>query len=580
MSVRRCVAAVLTLVALGAAAGVAIAAAPAWTTYRHDASRSGIDPDSTSPLPPTQIWQTPALDGPVWGQPLVYGGAVYVATENDTVYAFNPGTGGVLWQRHLATAVPSGQLSCGDISPTVGITSTPVIDPSTRRIYVVADTWNGSSSSSIAHEMYGLNLADGSIRVGPVSVEPPGDTPKDQLQRASLALDAGKIIVGYGGNDGDCGSYHGWLVAVPEGGGGLQAYEVDSASGDSQGAIWGAGNAPAIDSAGDIWISTGNGNSGSNFDYAESVIKLDPNLARLDWWAPSNWQTLDQHDTDLGSSMPVLLPGNLVFEIGKAGVGYLLNAASLGHTGAAPVYSANVCGGSWGGAIYVNGVIYVTCSDGVHALALNTSARTFTSLSGWSVNSNASGPPIYAGGLVWAASSGVGSDNGTLYALDPNTGATSFSANLGGFEHFTTPSAGGGRLFVADDSQVTAFQIALTQSVTTPAPVISHLRVRVLRRKLRIDLVLSEPAQLTVVVAKLVAGRRVGRSCRVGARHGRRCAVARRRTTLRWRGRRGHNGFRPRMRALAPGRYLLTVTALTSSGGRSRPHAVVVVVRG
>jgi hypothetical protein len=558
-------------------------------------------------------------------------------------------------------------LSCGNITPTVGITSTPVIDPATGQIYAVGDTWNGST---IAHEMYALNLSDGSVAVGPVPVDPPGSTPKDQLQRTSLALDAGKVIIGYGGNDGDCGSYHGWLVAVPEGGGSLQTFEVDSGAGHSQGAIWGAGNAPPVDASGDIWIATGNGSSGGTFDFSESVIKLDSNLTRLDWWAPSNWSSLDGSDTDLGSSMPVLLPGGLVFQIGKAGVGYLLNASSLGHTGVAPVYSASVCGGSWGGGIYANGVIYVTCSGGVYALSLNMSARTFTNLAGWTVNSNAGGPPMYAGGLVWSAGTGVATNNGTLYALDPSSGATRFSANLGGFNHFTTPSAGGGRLFVANNTKVTAFQIAsapgvtptalnlttsknpaetgqsvtytaavnpvpdggtvafadggkaissctgvgvssgqascttsfpfarphtitatysgdsfyggssstLTQAVTATAPVISHLKVRVVRRKLRMSLVLSLPARVTVVISRLVPGRRLHHHCRAGAKHGKRCTATRRKRVLGLSGHQGHDRFRPRMRALAPGRYEVTVTAETSAGGRSKRHTVMIVV--
>jgi len=276
----------IVCVALAATAAAAAAAAPSWSTYHHDAGRSGVDPDSTSPVAPTQLWQTnQALDGVIWGQPLVYGSNVYVATENDTVYALNASTGAVVWQKHLATPVPSGQLPCGDVTPVVGITSTPVIDPATGRIYVVADSWDGSSSGSIRHQLFGLNLADGSPAPGlPVTVDPPGSTPADQLQRASLALDAGKVVIGYGGNDGDCGSYHGWLVAAPEGGGALQTFEVDPNT--SQGAIWGSGNAPAVDSAGDIWISTGNGSS-SSFGNQESVIRLDSNLGVLDHWAPS-----------------------------------------------------------------------------------------------------------------------------------------------------------------------------------------------------------------------------------------------------------------------------------------------------
>ena len=551
----------------------ALGGVPGWTTYRHDSARSGIDPDSTAPGAPVQAWQTPALDGQVWAEPLVYGSHVYVATENDTVYALDLSTGAVAWAKHFASAVPSSQLPCGDIGPSVGITSTPVIDPTTGRIYVVADTWNGTSAS---HRLYGLNLSDGSVGSGPVAVDPPGSVPLDQLQRAGLALDAGKVIIGYGGNDGDCGNYHGWLVAVPEAGGALQTFEVDKDT--REGAIWGSGNAPAIDSAGDIWVSTGNGSGG--WDYQESVVKLDSNLNVLGHWSPSDWSSLDSSDTDLGSSMPVLLPGGLVFEIGKAGVGYLLNASSLGGTGAAPVYSGDVCGGSWGGGIYVAGVIYVTCSDGLHALTLNASARTFSPAAAWSVNGAAVGPPIFAGGLVWSVGTSVGASNGGLYGLDPSTGATSFYADLGGYEHFATPSAGGGFLFVANQAggsgdRVTAFRIV---NPTPPAPAILHLRVRAIHGKLRLKVTLSEPAGVTIAVAKLERGRRLHGHCRVGAKHGRFCDV-----WVRWLTRHrslegGLNGLRLRMRRLPPGSYLVTVTA-SGPGGSSRPREARVTVR-
>jgi len=685
---------VVVCLALVATPGVARAAIPSWTTYHHDAGRSGIDPDSTSPLPPNQmgqIWQTSALDGAIWGQPLVYGSRVYVATENDTVYALNAATGAVVWQTHLATPVDAGQLCGGDITPTVGITSTPVIDPTTGRIYVVADTEEEDNSASIAHEMFALNLSDGSVAVGPVPVDPPGSTHADQLQRASLALDAGKVIIGYGGNDSDCGNYHGWLVAVPEAGGSLQTFEVDSQSGDSQGAIWGAGNAPAIDSSGDLWVATGNGNS-TNFDYSESVIKLDSNLNMLDFWAPSDWSYLDNNDLDLGSTMPLLLPDGLIFEIGKQGVGYLLSASSLGGEDGTPVYSHSVCNGSWGGGIYYNGVIYVACSDGMYALALNTANQTFAPLSTWTVDSNGISPPIFAGGLIWSADY----NDGYLYGLDPSTGAETFvSANLNGFEHFASPSAGGGRLFVANQTastgdQVTAFQIAnppaasptaetlgssanpsavgqavtltatvspipdagtvaftdggatiagcgtvgvniasgqatcttmfsapgqhsilaaysgdayysgssasLSQDVTSSPPspggsspgpgaaptvvlLISHLRAGVVRRKLRLSLVLSAPAKVTIVLSRTLSGRLVGRRCRARATRGRRCTIALRKATFRMSGKQGQNTLGPRMRALAPGRYSVTVTAVDAAGARSKRYTATFLVR-
>jgi outer membrane protein assembly factor BamB len=581
---------VLACLFMGLVPASALAGVPAWTTYRHDGSRSGIDPDSVSPVAPSQVWQSAPLDGPVWAEPLLYGSTVYVATENDTVYALNAADGAVLWQQHLATPVDPSHLACGgDIYPAVGITSTPVIDPSTGRIYVVADTWNGSSAS---HQLYALNLSDGTIGVGPVNVDPPGSTPSAQLQRAGLALDAGKVIIGYGGNDGDCGTYHGWLVAVPEGGGPLQTFEVDRNT--REGAIWGSGNAPAVDSAGDIWISTGNG-SGA-WDYQESVIKLDSNLNRLDWWSPLNWSSLDSHDRDLGSSMPVLLPDGLVFEIGKAGEGYLLNASNLGRTNTGPpLYSAPVCNGSWGGAIYVNGVIYVTCADGLHALSLNTGNDTFAPLSGWQLNSGAVGPPIFAGGLVWTAGASANSQTGGLYALNPATGATMFYADLGSYEHFATPSAGGGLLFVASQgdsttgpAEITAFRIANvpssgggsptpSSSPGPPAPEIVHLYTRRVRGKLRFKVALSEPAEVRIVVWRLLDGRLRHGRCHAYAKHGRRCAVlaywlARHRNLEA-----GMSGLRLHMRPLPRGAYVLTVTAI-GPGGRSQTRTVQLTI--
>jgi hypothetical protein len=537
-----------------------------------------------------------------------------------------------------------------------------VIDPATSRIFVDADTWDGST---IRHELFGLNLGDGSVVVGPIAADPSGNIAANQLQRASLALDAGKVIIGEGGNNGDCGTYHGWLIAIPETGGSMQTFEVDGASGENEGAIWGSGNAPPVDSAGNIWTSTGNGSS-SSFDFQESVIKLDSNLSVLDHWAPSNWASLDSSDADLGSSMPVLLPGGLVFEIGKAGVGYLLSASSLGGTGAAPVYQASVCGGSFGGGIYVNGVIYVSCSNGMHALSLNSTARTFAALPGWTVNASAIGPPMFAGGLIWSA----GTNNGVLYALAPGSGATRYSDSLGSFEHFTTASAGGGRLFVADGSKVTAIRIATAPAATatrtalassanptltgssvtftatvSPAPdagtvafkdggtaipgcsavalsaggqarctaryavasrhaiaavysgdsfygasggaltqlvnaiAISHLRAIAIHRKLRLGLTISLPARLTVTIYRRVPGRITRRHCRVGAKHGRPCDALVRKAKLTLAAKRGKNTFAPRMRALAPGRYVVAVSAVTRAGGRSKTYRTAFVVR-
>jgi hypothetical protein len=163
----------------------------------------------------------------------------------------------------------------------------------------------------------------------------------------------------------------------------------------------------------------------------------------------------------------VLLPGGLVFEIGKQGLGYLLSASSLGGTGVAPRYEASVCNGSWGGAVYHSGVIYVTCSNGLHALSLDAGGGTFSPLAGWQVPASANGPPIVAGGLVWATDW----NNGRLYGLNPQTGQPLVTQSTPAMEHFTTPSASDGKLFLATDQTVEAYTIANpVPPMSAPAP--------------------------------------------------------------------------------------------------------------
>jgi hypothetical protein len=165
--------------------------------------------------------------------------------------------------------------------------------------------------------------------------------------------------------------------------------------------------------------------------------------------------------------MPVLLPGSQVFEIGKQGLGYLLSASSLGGTGAAPGYQASVCTGSWGGAVSYSGVIYVTCSNGLHALSLDAAAGTFSALPGWQVRASANGPPIVAGGLVWATDW----NSGKLYGLKPLTGQPAVTQTTPAMAHFTTPSASDGKLFLATGQTVEAYTIANPAPQPAPGPV-------------------------------------------------------------------------------------------------------------
>ncbi len=466
---RRLILLLLTAVALVAQTVLAVyaaAAVPAWTTYRHDAARSGVDPDSTSPVTPSPAWQTPELDGEVYGQPLVYGAYVYVATENDSVYKLDAATGAVVWSEHLATPEPSSIAPCGDISPSIGVTGTPVIDPATDRIYLVGAV---SASGTVDHELFAVDLSSGHPIAGfPIMVDPPypsGGAAVNQLQRAGLALDGGRMLIGYGGNDGDCSTYWGWLVSAPvDGGAGPGSFQIDA--GYSEGAVWGAGNAPAIDAAGNVFLATGNGKGNSSSDpaYGDAVVKLNASASPLDWWAPPDWQSLDASDRDLGSSLPSLLPGGLVFQSGKDGNGYLLNGAGLGHVGAAAAEASGFCaGGSYGGAVYDagNSTIYAACNAGLRALVLGSgSPPSLAAKPGFSAPSDATGPPMIAGGLVWVTNY----SSGTLSGLDPASGMTrshfSIPENGSTVNHFASPSAGAGRLFVASGDQVTAYTIA------------------------------------------------------------------------------------------------------------------------
>ncbi|MDQ6822169.1 MAG: PQQ-like beta-propeller repeat protein [Actinomycetota bacterium] len=570
---------------LGAYAAAAI---PAWTTYRHDAARSGMDPDSTSPVTPSQAWQTPALDGEVYGQPLVYGSHVYVVTENDSVYELDAATGAVVWSEHLATPEPASLAPCGDISPSIGVTSTPVIDPATGRIYVVGAVL---ASGVVHHELFAVDLSSGQLIAGfPIMVDPlypSGGAAVNQLQRAGLALDGGRILIGYGGNDGDCSTYWGWLVSAPmDGTTGLSSFQVDPSH--TAGAIWAAGNAPAVDAAGNVFVATGNGNgnSTSNPEYGDSVVKLNASASPLDWWAPPNWQSLDSSDADLGSSMPSLLPGGFLFQSGKDGNGYLLNGAGLGHVSSAPAEASGFCsGGSFGGSVYdpANSTVYAACTGGLRALSLGPgSPPSLAAKAGFSAPSRATGPPMIAGGLVWVTNY----SSGTLYGLDPTSGTTRsqfpIPENGSNVNHFASPSAGGGRLFVASGDQVTAYTIAqppVSSPNTTPSggphsPVLSHASISPRRftatRAATLRLTLSEAAKLTVAITKLRNGHVVGHRCSSHVHRGKSCPVRATLVRLHLHARAGRKAFKLSLRHLAAGRYTAFIYATDHVGRRSR----------
>jgi hypothetical protein len=433
-----------------------------WLVYHGSPIGSGVDPSGTSFTSAHQAWVSPALGGELYGEPLVLGSRVLAATESDAVVALSATDGSVLWSTSVGTPVPSGDLPCGDITPTVGITSTPVVDPTRNEVFVVADQLVGTA---IQHRLYGLDVTTGAVLLDQV-VDPPGSDPKALLQRVALTLDDGQVVFGFGGNSGDCSDYHGWVEAVPETGGTARTFEVDSGTGQSQGAIWMGGAALVVDGSGNLWVAAGNGSSnkaGDAYDDSDSVLELSPQLTLLQSFTPSTWLNDNLTDADLGSSSPAVLPDGLVFQAGKSGKGYLLEAAKLGGIGGQVAELDGLCSGVVDGGDAFNGsVVYAPCSAGVEAVRVGTSPPSLTLL--WRTATGSKGPPILAGGLVWTI-------NGTsLYGLDPATGVATVRFTLSGeANHFPTPAVGDGLLLAPTTDQVTAFTPPPVTSVLVPA---------------------------------------------------------------------------------------------------------------
>lgn len=426
-----------------------------WTVYGGNALGTGAENAATALYPLRPAWESAALAGQIFGQPLSYAGRVFVATEQDEVYALAARTGRLLWSRRVGTPVPASALPCGDISPDVGITGTPVIDPARRELFVLAD--ERSPSTGVSHHLVGLDIYTGRVELDQ-RADPPRSTPAALLQRPGLALDHGDVVVAFGGNYGDCGNYHGSVAAVPEGGGDIRYYLVDSGPGERQGAIWMGGAAPVVDGEGNIWFAAGNGSSsGGPYDYSDSVTELSPSLQREQFFAPTSWAQDNRTDADLGSTAPALVDG-YVFQVGKGHVAYLLERRHLGGIGG-QVATMHLCHQDPHGGVAVAGdVVYVACGNAVTAVRVSRSAPHMSLLwttppapSGAAVN----GPPVVAGGLVWSVDA-----YGTLWGLRPSTGAHAVSekTNAGEADHFPSPAVADGLLLVPTTDRVFAYQ--------------------------------------------------------------------------------------------------------------------------
>jgi polyvinyl alcohol dehydrogenase (cytochrome) len=430
-----------------------------WTTYHENAEASGVDAARTGLRPSRRAWTSPVLDGSLYGEPLVADGRVVAGTENDTVYVMAARSGRILWSRHLARPVPSGDLPCGDISPEVGITGTPVIDSKRHEIFVDADTLiRGPSASGgveASHRLFGLNLFTGRVELDERAMPSAGEDQLAQLQRPGLALDQGFVVIAYGQNSGDCpgpnGPAHGYVVSIPEQGGSLHYFQIGS--GRDRGAVWMGGSSPVVDPHGNVYVASADGydlGAGQPYDDSDAVLELSPTMHLESIFYPNDWQKLSADDLDLGTGDPVLVHG-FVFQVGKADIAYLLRQGHLGGR-EGEVASLSVCSGDPDGGHAVNGsVVYIPCPNGVTAIKVLAKAPYLKQL--WTDNDGAAGAPIIADGLIWT----IGGD--AVHGLNPANGQEVVSIPFGGSaNHFPTPSVGDGLLLLPGTDQVLAFK--------------------------------------------------------------------------------------------------------------------------
>ncbi len=306
-------------------------------------------------------WQ---VDGDVFAQPLYVSGVsipgngthdvVYVASMHNTLFAFDASSPSPmpLWATDLTvlgSPIPVSETEGLDVQPgpqdiptEIGVLSTPVIDPATHTIYLVARSLD---SANVHHQkLHALDLSTGGEKFGgPVeitaSVPGTGSGSVDgqltfsatfQNQRSALLLANGRIYVCWGSHD-DLNDYHGWVMAFDAATLTRTAAWNTTPNGSGAG-IWQGGAGPAADSAGNIYFLTGNGDfDGDNQNYGDSFVKLTGDLAVASVFAPQNQLYLSVTDLDLGSAGPILIPGtSYVAGGGKEGKVYLLDTANLG----------------------------------------------------------------------------------------------------------------------------------------------------------------------------------------------------------------------------------------------------------
>ncbi|HEX4825788.1 MAG TPA: hypothetical protein VFV19_15915 [Candidatus Polarisedimenticolaceae bacterium] len=498
----------LTIPAAAHAAGVTNAA---------DDRRTGWYPDEASLSPSfvagagfVQQFSTP-VEGQVYAQPLVINRSLFVATEENWIYRLDPESGAILWSRQVAPPWNPADIGCGDLTPWIGITGTPVVDESTNTAYFFSKTYASGTSGPAAWFAHAVDLITGDERPNfPVEISgtaqnsPQMFDADDELQRPGLLLMNGIVYAGFGGHC-DIAPWQGWIAGVSTSGVLKALWTSRGTLGGNGAAIWQSGGGLVSDGAGRIIVATGNGGSAgaqipSNAppaDLGEAVARLnvqaDGTLAAADFFSPWNGPAMDVADADLGSGGPIALPDayfgttghpHLALEIGKQGILYVLDRDVLGGcqqathkkddvineiSGLTGVWARPSCWPGDGGYVYfpTNAAPLRVMKYGLDSRSNPTFTLVASSTDNFGFGSSStvvtSNGTTSGSALVWTVFMPDGSGvNAALRAYDavPSAGAPvlRYSAPVGTASKFNPPGIGFGRVYVgARDGHVLGF---------------------------------------------------------------------------------------------------------------------------
>jgi len=455
------------------------------------------------------------VDGDVYTQPLYIPhveipgkgvhDVIYVATEHDSVYAFDAAgqPSEPLWHVSFlndsgVTTVPAGATNCPFISPEVGITPTPVIDRQTGTIYVLARTKESQGllrGARYVQRLHALAITTGSEKFGgPIEIEAAGFDPLRELPRAGLLLSRDQVYLTWASSC-DVRPYHGWVMAY-----GAHTLKQTAAFNTSPGAdaagIWHSDNGPAADASGHVYVVTGNGKfdvDAGGHDYGDSVLKLrlsGNQLAVADYFTPGNQALMDAKDLDFGSGGPVLVPDQpgqrapLLIVGGKDGVVYVLNRDVLRPS----IQSLKLGGGLYGSPAYWNGHLYFLARrDTLKDFAFDHGKLADTPVaSGTQALGDFGATPVVSAngtrdGIVWLIQTKAWNDWGTekpavLHAYEAanvarelyNSEQNAPRDRAGMAVRFTVPTIANGRVYVPAKRQVTVYGLLPSASPTPP----------------------------------------------------------------------------------------------------------------